>query len=734
MQVASPQSPEAGNPLPSPQAKSTSDQETSPSTVEYLKAWESRILKDKAKWTPDFERMKKSCEFTVGWQWDEQTLLDDPRYRNNLAIRMVNQKVASLYARNPTVEVTRKRKLDFLMWDESVKAQADAEMALANAAQQGMDVDHMLPQLALLQDIQQGKQRRAMIDRVAKTLQILLQHFVDEPTFKEDLKQCVRRCVITGVAFGRVSYEKASEPSHDNIPSDEVPHGVEDLEARAMLLTKKLEKEPNEEDGKHEEIESIAKSLAATIGSQMSGSDDEGLPEEIVFDFPLSTSVFPDCDCRSLTNYTAANFIIIESVVPVDYLNARFNVDIKVGSGLNMAEPASGGAKEQKQVGDQTKSEPQRVTAWEVMNIRDKTHHIQVKGWREWVLEPTPFTPPVGGFYPVAALTFNSIEVVPQTRTSVYPPSDIDNIKPLQKEWNRVGDALRDQRAANAPAYVIRKGSLSDADKEALNRREPNQVIELESIPADQKPGDFIEVLQVAHIDPAVYAKEPLEKDMQYSMGMQEANIGPAKPNVTATVGNIAEQSRLTTTSSNVDDLDSFLTSLVRMAGEMCLRAMSIETVKAIVGQGAVWPTDPIARKQLLTEIDISIRAASSGRPNKAVELQNVKEVGPLLMQAIQMTLQNPQAIGPMSAMVEELLRRLDDNLDATKFFPVAPPPMVPAQQQTTSQGGQPGQPGSGQGKGRSPTRQAGGSPVPQGPSGPGARPNYRQQPTPQTA
>ncbi len=721
----SPQTPEAA-----PPTKPADDQEPSPSVIEFLKTWESRILKAKAKWTPDFERMKKACEFTVGWQWDEQTLLDDPRYRNNLAIRMVNQKVASLYARNPTVEVTRKRKLNFLMWDESVKAQADAEAALANAAMQGIGVDHMLPQLALLQDIQQGRQHRAMIDRVAKTLQLLLQHFVDEPTFKEDLKQCVRRCVITGVAFGRVSYEKASESTPYCIPSTEISHSVADLEARALQLVKNLEKEPNEEDGKHEEVEAITKSIAATLGAQLSGSDDEGLPEEIVFDFPLSTTVFPDCDCRSLTNYTAANFIVLESVVPVDYLNARFNLDIKVGSGLGMAEPASGGAKEQKRVGDPPMSEPQRVVAWDVMNIRDKTHHIQVKGWKDFVVEPTPFTPPVGGFFPVAALTFNSIEVEPQTRTSIYPPSDIDNIKPLQKEWNRIGNALRDQRAANAPAYVIRKGSLSDADKDALNRREPNQVIELESIPADQKPGDFIEVLQVAHIDPALYDKGSLEKDMQYSMGMQEANIGPAKPNVTATVGNIAEQSRLTTTSSNVDDLDSFLTSLIRMAGEMCLRAMSIETVKSIVGPGAVWPTDPIARRELLTEIDISIKAASSGRPNKAIELQNVKEIGPLLLQSIQMTLQNPVAIGPMSAMVEELLRRLDDNLDATKFFPVAPPPMVPQQQQATPGQGQPDQLAGGPGKGRAPqSRQAGGSFIPQGPSGPGARPNYRQPP-----
>lgn len=136
---------------------------------------------------------------------------------------------------------------------------------------------------------------------------------------------------------------------------------------------------------------------------------------------------------------------------------------------------------------------------------------------------------------------------------------------------------------------------------------------------------------------------------------------------------------------SNVDDMDDLLSELAQMGGEIILRYFKLETVQRIAGRGAVLPQQN--REDFLNEIILSVKAASSGRPNKALDIANFKEIAPLLMQAIA----NPS--GPMIGLVEEGIKRLDDRLDLTKILMLGtPPPMPVATPETNPQqpGGQP--------------------------------------------
>ena len=91
-------------------------------------------------------------------------------------------------------------------------------------------------------------------------------------------------------------------------------------------------------------------------------------------------------------------------------------------------------------------------------------------------------------------------------------------------------------------------------------------------------------------MDQSLHNTRPLAEDFMFSAGAQEANVGPAQPNVTATVGNVAEQSRMTVAASNVDDLDMLLTQVALCGGQLIMWEMSPEVVKHVVGVGAVWP------------------------------------------------------------------------------------------------------------------------------------------------
>lgn len=308
--------------------------------------------------------------------------------------------------------------------------------------------------------------------------------------------------------------------------------------------------------------------------------------------------------------------------------------------------------------GTDAKTKP-KVFVWRCFNIQTKCDYFICEGYKEYLRPPQPLDPSVKGFWPIVAITFNGVEYEPDTKASIFPPSDVDLMYDAQKEWNRTRDALRAQRNANAPKYLVRKNLLTEDDKNNLKNAEPNEVIELENIPPDMQPIQAVQVMQVAKIDPAVYDTRPLEQDITLAARVQQANIGPAQQDVTATVGTIAEQSRITVSSSNVDDLDMGLSKLADMSRQMLLQRMSEKTVARIVDVGYAWPV--ATRAEYINGIDMVVKAASSGRPNQALKVATRERLIPLLLNA---------GANPI-AVIEELVSTMDDQLDVTKFFPI---------------------------------------------------------------
>jgi hypothetical protein len=150
--------------------------------------------------------------------------------------------------------------------------------------------------------------------------------------------------------------------------------------------------------------------------------------------------------------------------------------------------------------------------------------------------------------------------------------------------------------------------------------------------------------------------------------GKQETDIGPAQPNVTATNTMIAEQAHRSVTSSDIDGLDDALTEVAKIGGELAIREFSKQTVERIVGIGAVWPETQ--KDDYLNSIEFEVVAASSGRPNKAVEIANWERLAPILLNS---------GANPM-AVVKETIKRLDDRIEPADFYPTQPPAVPPMQ------------------------------------------------------
>jgi len=199
-------------------------------------------------------------------------------------------------------------------------------------------------------------------------------------------------------------------------------------------------------------------------------------------------------------------------------------------------------------------------------------------------------------------------------------------------------------------------------------------VIELQALASGQKVNDVIQPVQQIGIDPNLYEVRTIFDDVQLVVGSQEANFGGVSK-ATATETSIAESSRMSSLGANIDDLDSFMSEVARAAGQIMLYEMSGEEVKKIVGQGATWPE--MTREEIMEEVFLEIEAGSTGKPNRAAELQNIERIMPFLLQI--------PGIDP-SWLAKELLKRLDDKLDITQAI-VEKIPSIVAMNQSQGEG-----------------------------------------------
>lgn len=619
--------------------------------------WCKRVNDAKVKYKDDFDRMRANMEFVAGYQWLNQEKLDSDKYIANLTLRLVNQKKATLYAKNPTAEATRRERMDYLVWDGTIES-------LMSAMQSFMMNPMDVHAAAVLNDYLMGRQKKEVVDKICQTLKLVYNWNVDEqqPSFKTQMKDLVGRVLVCGVGYVKLNFVRDARTP---LTEDSDNSTMVDRNQRAKALLEKISTGDIEADDA--QVEQLRLLLT---GSQMPSAweDPQDVTERLVFDFIPATSVIVDPLCRTLRGFTGARWIAQEYMLPLNEVNEYFECQVNASSELKTYNLEG----EEAKLGDKADGNP-NVCVWEIFDKRTLTHCYVCEGYDGYLQEPEPISPLTKHVWPVFPLTFNSVEVEPGCKVTIFPPSDVDLVKPAQREWNRTRQAQREQRRAKEPKYMT-SAELSDDDKDRLLKAAPHSVVKLNSVPSGSDLTKIFQPIPTLPVDPQMVDTNPYQVDILQTSGQQEANLGNAPADLTATVGTIAEQSRVTASSSNVDDLDDFLTLLAQSGGEMLIRELSNSTALAVAGPGAVWPEE--SRMEFLNDIQLKIAAASSGRPNQALDVSRFQTIAPLLMQAGA----NPKAL------IEEGVKRLGDNIDLTKFFPnpmamMSQQPMQPAQQ-----------------------------------------------------
>lgn len=608
-----------------------------------------------------FKRMDEDMDFAYKWgvgeQWEGQTEQDD-RYIANVVQRHINQRVAALYAKDPTIVAKPTRRRYFKVWDERFDSLQAAQMALQNAAMSSAAMPGQQPGLApaaplmpmappqwaidIMQDFQDGMLRKQMVKNVGETLEIIFRYFMKEmvPDFKESMKQLVRRTEACGVGYVEIGYQRLY--GKRTITQSRIADVVDQMQTLDRLRADLLDEEMPENDA---ELEELKLTLA-----EMQSEPEVIVREGLVWDFPKSTSIIVDPQCKQLNGWVGARWIA--KVIPMtsDDIKEFYGVDICAGEDVSSSETRVLPHAMSK---SEDSSEDKIHNVYRLYDRRTGLQYDLTEDWADFLKEPAAPEVRVEQFFPIYPLIFNAIE----HKSELFPPSDVRLLRSQQKEYNRIKEALRQHRIANRPLYAMPAGALEDEDKEgqgqlALDNYPAHAVIELQGLAEDQKIGDKIQPVQKVNIDPNLYETEGTFNDIQRVSGSSEANLGGTSK-ATATESNISEGSRLSSLESNADDLDSLLTRMARDGGQVLLQELSTESAMEIAGEGAVWPE--LSRGELAKEIYLDIEAGSSGRPNRARDIANFKDMGPLMMQM--------PGINPES-MARYAWRILDDRAD----------------------------------------------------------------------
>lgn len=315
-----------------PEEQKEDDKEPHEARTALVKRWQKRIAAAKKKHAEPFKRIRKDLKFLAGRQWSDTDT--DDRYMANIVQRHIAQRVAALYAKNPTIVARRRDAMDFVMWEGTLAEAQGAAQQLQQSMVNGMQP---MPQAAALaQDIAQGFQKRKLMDRVAKTMEIVSKYTLDEqlPPFKMQMKRLVRRTCATGVGYMKIGLQRFMQKRPEDVEK------ITDITQR-LLEIQRLSDEMAEPD---EYQLSLLSAEAEQLRVELNSLQEEPeivAKEGVVVDFPKSTSIIVDPRCTDIRSFLGAKFVAHEFIMTTDDVRDIYDVDLKKGDSPLTTTPTS---------------------------------------------------------------------------------------------------------------------------------------------------------------------------------------------------------------------------------------------------------------------------------------------------------------------------------------------------------------------------------------------------------
>jgi hypothetical protein len=584
-----------------------------------------------------FERMKRDMDMV--FKGFDPANWDDSKYVVNIAQRHVQQRTAALYAKNPRCVAKRRPRLMHQFWDGSPEMLKDAREAAMFAEQAMQPVPQAVAMV--LDEYDSVQSDNIKLDKISKTLEILFTYFMSEsqPTFKSQMKALVRRMLTTGVGYVKLGFQRQMQRK------PEISARMNDVQVRLDHL-KRLAHEVSE--GEITDTSAEMEELVLAV-KELAEQPELIVREGLLFDFPDATSIIVDPRCKQLRGFVGARWIAHQMFFSPEEIKEIYGKDVGDNyTSYNVQSRSHDSSRKSLGTNDRKSSNDGMVCVYEIYDKPSGMVYTVAEGFKDFLKEPAAPELTLETFWPVFSLVCNEVE----HQKEIYPPSDVHLISPMQAEYNRAREGLREHRRANRPAYMTPAGMLEEEDKLKLANRPAHAVLTIQGLQAGQKSEDVVTPIKTVGIDPNLYEVGTVFDDVQLSVGAQEANFGSTGGD-TATEASIAQSSQMSALGAQIDELDAFMSDLARASGAILFEHMSAEQVKKIAGPGAVWPE--LTAQEAADEIMLEIEAGSTGKPNQAAELRNIERVLPYIIQI--------PGIDPRW-LAKEVLKRMDDKLD----------------------------------------------------------------------
>lgn len=595
---------------------------------------------------PAFKRIREDMEMAKNGT-SQKHFAGNKKYVANIVQSFLKTRVAKLYAKNPKAYYSKRPRREFAYWDGSVEQISAVVERVSMMA--GMPPDPM--DQRILDDFKNGTALSKLYDGMGDTLVKTFNYFLKEqkPKFKTQMKQLVRRTLTCGVGYMKIGYQRELQRR------TEAQAAIDDITLKMQNMQRIAEGvqagDITEDSPEMEELRLQIQQL------EQDPSTLEVIREGLVFDFPRTLAIIVDTACENLQGFIGAGWIAHEIYMTPEEVKEIYNVDLKKGSFTAYEKKANiNDSGYQAARSENVNDDLRRMSAciYEYYDKKTGMVYALCEGYADYLEEPSTPNVEVEGFFPVYALMFNGIE----DEKEIYPKSDVRLMMPMQDEWNRAREGLREHRQAKRPRYVAPRGALEEADKRVLRGLAAHETAEI-TMGQNTKISEVLQEVPSAGVDPNLYGTEHLMTDMQLVVGAQESSMG-ATGGATATEVNNAESSTMSTTESNIDDMDDFFTEIARDGGQILMLNTSTDKVKEIVGEGAVWPESEFTRDKVAKELFLEIEAGSSGKANKAVDIANFERLNPAMLQIPGLN---------KTAWLKEGIKRLDDKLDPDDFL-----------------------------------------------------------------
>lgn len=590
--------------------------------------WEKRIESARRHWSKFHKRIRHNRKLVSGFDWEKGNPETPDFYalRANLIYGSIATIVPAIYARNPEISVSPKTNRDKRLF--------------------------------------------------CRTLATVINQQLADAGLKRKAKSSVMASLICSFGVLKVMYQR--DMRKDPVIQSRIEDAQDNIQ-RVQGLVMRLN-EPGTIAGQ-ERIRAQLQETLSALGEQAEVVASEGM----VIDRVLTENLLIDPTVVDFGDYAHADWMA--QAIPMK----REHAESLYGYRLDSAKAYHGHSDKAHLTHQDTEADDAQVLIFEIWDKSTQRVYTMAEGMDFWLREP--YSPQMGErWYPFFLLPFNVVD------GQFIAPSLVDLTERLQAEHNDTRDKYNAHRDLVKPGYI----ASADTNLKTLKNFTDSVLGEVTLIDGEGKPlNQVIVPRQHPPFDMAAYQTDTIRSDWEMTTGLQDAARSTVIKPKTATEANIMQQSLSGRVSSFRDSVEDWLADIARYTGEILVQTLTPAQVESVMGThrtGPVgvdsagrpvvgvteaaydWPT--MDKKEAFGMVDISIRAGTTGEPDKIEQQESWTKLLPVLVQLVgQIAQLGAQGVDttPLEVILRETVSRFDDRLDANELIPKRSAPSAAA-------------------------------------------------------